>query len=258
MKQLLSVRDIRVELGGREIIRGVSASFGDGGLVALVGPNGAGKTTLVKAIVGLLPSDGEIMLDGRPAGALDATQRARRIAYLPQGQTIHWPLPAHDIVALGRYAYGARDPSRLAPADERAVQAAMLATDALSFADRRVTELSGGERARVALARALAGETPILIADEPIAALDPRHQLSAMSLFRTVADEGRLVIVVLHDLSLAWRFADRVLVMREGRLVTDGAPPDALTPAILGDVFGVKPTIIEHGGRSWLAGLEPL
>jgi iron complex transport system ATP-binding protein len=253
---LLSFNDLTVSLGGRAIVKSASAHFAGPGLVALVGPNGAGKTTLVKALVGVLPSVGALEIDGRPAAALNAHERARRIGYLPQGHPVHWPIPARDIVALGRYVHGARDPSRLTARDSAAVEAAMAATGALSFADRRVTELSGGERARVALARVLASETPIILADEPIAALDPRYQLAVMDLLKDLARSGRLVVLVMHDLKLAWRFADRVIAIHEGRIVADGRPEDALAPPLLERVFGVRAAVIDYAGRSLLTMLE--
>ncbi|MDB5633943.1 MAG: transporter, partial [Tardiphaga sp.] len=159
---------------------------------------------------------------------------------LPQGHVVHWPLDVKDVVALGRYPHGATDTGRLSPADEAAVLRAMQATDVMPFAARRVTELSGGERSRVALARVLAVEAPIVLADEPTASLDPRHQIDVMKKLRDVADSGVLVIVVTHDLGLAARFADTVLVMSDGRLVAHGSPADALSNAIMADVFRIS------------------
>ena len=158
----------------------------------------------------------------RKARSISAATRCRRcrcasarkrFAYLPQGHVVHWPLPARDIVALGRYPHGATDPARLSPKDAEAVLRAMQAADVVEFSDRRVTELSGGERSRVALARVLAVEAPVILADEPTASLDPRHQIDVMKNLRAAADSGVLVIVVTHDLGLAARFADHVLVL---------------------------------------------
>ena len=189
-------------LAGRAVLRDISLSLSSGHLVALVGPNGAGKTTLLRALAGLLPSDGAIHVGGDALSSLPLRERARRFAYLPQGHIVHWPLPARDIVALGRYPHGATDPARLSPKDTEAVLRAMQATDVMEFAERRVTELSGGERSRVALARVLAVEAPVILADEPTASLDPRHQIDVMKNLRTAADKGVLVIVVTHDLGL--------------------------------------------------------
>jgi iron complex transport system ATP-binding protein len=153
---------------------------------------------------------------------------------------VHWPLPARDIVALGRYPHGATDPARLTPKDTEAVLRAMQATDVMEFCERRVTKLSGGERSRVALARVLAVEAPVILADEPTASLDPRHQFDVMKSLRAAADRGTLVVVVTHDLGLAARFADTVLVLSKGRIVSQGTPTEALSEQIMGDVFAIS------------------
>jgi iron complex transport system ATP-binding protein len=213
----LTLDGVSVDLNRRTVVRDVSVELPRRCLVALVGPNGAGKTTLLRAVAGLLPSRGVIRLGRHDVAALSAHERALTFAYLPQGHLVHWPLPARDIVALGRFPHGAVDPDRLRPADAAAVERAMQATDTLAFADRPATALSGGERARVALARVLAVEAPIILADEPTAALDPHYQLAIMNMLRRVADDGALAIAVTHDLGLAARYADRVLVVAEGR-----------------------------------------
>jgi iron complex transport system ATP-binding protein len=188
----------------------------------------------------LAPSDGVIHVGGDELSSLTLRERARRFAYLPQGHLVHWPLPARDIVALGRYPHGATDPARLTARDAEAVLRAMQAADVLEFSDRRVTELSGGERSRVALARALAVEAPVILADEPTSSLDPRHQIDVMKTLRTAVDKGALAIVVTHDLGLAARFADTVLVMSEGRLVAQGAPAEALSEQVMAEVFRIS------------------
>jgi iron complex transport system ATP-binding protein len=240
MTACLTAQGVSVELSGRAVLRDVSLSLASGHLVALVGPNGAGKTTLLRALAGLVSSDGAIHVGGDALPSLSLRERARRFAYLPQGHIVHWPLPARDIVALGRYPHGATDPARLTPADSEAVLRAMQATDVMEFAARRVTELSGGERSRVALARVLAVEAPVILADEPTSSLDPRHQIDVMKTLRTAADRGTLVIVVTHDLGLAARFADTVLVLSDGRLVSQGAPGEALSEEIMAKVFRIS------------------
>jgi iron complex transport system ATP-binding protein len=237
---LLTARGLNVALSGRAVLVDISLALSPGHLVALVGPNGAGKTTLLRALAGLVPSDGAIDVGGEALSSLPLRERARRFAYLPQGHIVHWPLPARDIVALGRYPHGATDPARLSPKDTDAVLRAMRATDVMEFSERRVTELSGGERSRVALARVLAVEAPVILADEPTSSLDPRHQIDVMKTLRAAADEGTLVIVVTHDLGLAARFADTVLVLSDGRLVSQGAPADALSEQVMAEVFRIS------------------
>jgi iron complex transport system ATP-binding protein len=239
-KPVLAAQQLEVALSGRPILNGVSLSLPSRQLVALVGPNGAGKTTLLRALAGLVPSTGSIEISGNRLSSLSLRERARRFGYLPQGHHVHWPLPAKDIVALGRYPHGATDPARLSPRDEQAVLRAMQATNVDGFAERPVTELSGGERSRVALARVLAVEAPVLLADEPIASLDPRYQIDVMINLRSAADRGVLVVVVTHDLGLAARFSDTVLVLSDGRLVTQGKPAQALSEQIMADVFRVS------------------
>ena len=236
----LTARGLNVRLAGRAVLTDITLSLASGHLVALVGPNGAGKTTLLRALAGLLASDGAIHVGGEALASLSLRDRARRFAYLPQGHIVHWPLPARDIVALGRYPHGATDPARLSAKDSDAVLRAMRATDVVEFSGRRVTELSGGERSRVALARVLAVEAPVILADEPTASLDPRYQLDVMKTLRAAADQGGLVIVVTHDLGLAARFADHLLVLSQGRLVAEGAPAAALSEQVMADVFRVS------------------
>jgi iron complex transport system ATP-binding protein len=239
-KPMLATQQLEVALSGRPILNGVSLSLPSRQLVALVGPNGAGKTTLLRALAGLVPSTGSIEIGGERLSSLSLRERARRFGYLPQGHQVHWPLPAKDVVALGRYPHGATDPARLSQRDEQAVLRAMQATNVVAFAERPVTELSGGERSRVALARVLAVEAPVILADEPIASLDPRYQIDVMIHLRSAADRGVLVVVVTHDLGLAARFSDTVLVLSDGRLVAQGKPEQALSEQIMADVFRIS------------------
>jgi iron complex transport system ATP-binding protein len=244
MSDGLAVQQLGVRLSGRTVLQDVSFGLPRHGLVALVGPNGAGKTTLLRALAGLLaPRDrlaGTRQLDGRDLATLPLAARARLFAYLPQGHAVHWPLPARDVVALGRTPHGATDPSRLSPRDADAVARAMAAAEVTALADRPVTELSGGERSRVALARVLAGEARVILADEPAASLDPRWQLEVMTVLAKACAAGTLALVVTHDLGLAARFADSVLVLQDGRLAAHGPAATALSDDVLGRVFGIR------------------
>jgi iron complex transport system ATP-binding protein len=244
---MVRLERVAVSLGGRRIVEHISADLA-GGVTGLIGPNGAGKSTLVRAIAGLVPSEGAILIDGMRVGSMPLLDRARRIAYLPQGQAVHWPLTVERLVALGRLPHLAPF-ARQGAADGAAIEMALERTDLLGLRDRPVDQLSGGERARVLLARALAVEAPLLLADEPLAALDPSHQIDVMRLLRAEADRGATVIAVLHDLTLAARWCDRLLLIDQGRLVADGSPRDVLTADRIGAVYGVSAYIGEADGE---------
>ncbi len=235
----LATRDLVVRRAGVDVVEQVSFSADGGALIGIVGPNGAGKSTLVQALLGLVASTGDILLDGQPLGRRSRAQIARTIAYLPQGQSLHWPLSVDRLVALGRLPHLA-PLSRMTTEDRAAVDRAMATADVTAFATRTATELSGGERARVLLARALAVAAPALIVDEPLASLDPAHQMRVMEILRDQAMRGVLVIAVLHDLSLAARYCDRLMMIDRGRLVADGPPDAVLTPERLRETYGIR------------------
>lgn len=234
----LGVTKLSVERSRRNILDSVSVTFASGQVTAVLGPNGAGKSTLLSCMAGLLlPSLGIVDLDGTPLTVLAADERARRIAFLPQTPEISWPVDVATLVALGRIPFR----RRAGDADnEAAVRRAMQATRTAQWAQRPVTTLSGGERARVLLARVLAGESDWILADEPFAGLDPAHQFEAADLLRSQAAHGHGVVLTIHDLALAARIADRVVVLHRGRIVADDTPEAALTPSTLREVYGIE------------------
>ncbi len=256
-KPKLHAANVVVRLGDALIVDGAALDLRAGELTVLIGPNGAGKTTLMRALAGLVPAEGRIEIEGKPLAALTVRDRARRIAYLPQGHVFHWPMPVQAVIALGRYPY-ADAFSAVTDADRQAVARALTATGTESFAHRAVTTLSGGERARVALARALACEAPIMLADEPTVSLDPRHQLVVMELLVRAAHDGGAVLAIGHDLALAARFADRIVIMDRGRLVADGSPREVLTVERIAAVFGVEAMIAEDRSGTHPVLLRPL
>jgi iron complex transport system ATP-binding protein len=246
---LLVAREISVRLGGRTILDNVSVTLPPNEFVALVGPNGAGKTTLIKALAGLIPAFGKVEIEGRDRAQMKARERARALAYLPQGHDFSWPLPAAEIVALGRFPHS--DPfSPVTPEDRQAVTQALELTGMKAYATRIVTTLSGGERARIALARVLATQAKILLADEPTMSLDPRHQFVVMEILRHTARMRGATLAVVHDLSLAARYADRVLILEKGRIVAEGKPADTLTPDRIARFFGVEADMVTLGGAT--------
>ena len=239
----LAVRGITVTAGGSEILRDVSFTLAPGAFVALLGPNGAGKTTLLRAALGLLkPDSGSALLDGRCTARLPAAERARLVAYLPQERPLAWPNSVRDIVALGRFSHGVA-PGRLTGRDAAAVDRALDRAGLGRLAERPTDTLSGGETARMHCARALAAEAPLLLADEPVAALDPLHQFRVMELIRDYVEGGGGALAVLHDVALAARFADRLIWMKDGAITADGSPAETLDPARMESVYGVRARI---------------
>lgn len=249
---LLEARNISVDIGRTRILSDVSASFRAGFLTGLVGPNGAGKSTLVRTLCHLLKaSQGDVLLDGAPIAALRRRDLARKLSYLPQGHTMHWPLEVERLVALGRLPHLGPF-SEVGPEDQAAIDRAMERTEVSAFRFRVADTLSGGERARVMMARALAVETDILLVDEPVAALDPYHQLHVMELLRGLADEGKLVVCVLHDLALAARFCNAAVLMSEGRVLAQGAPQEVLTDPHLRAAYSIRSLQGSHEAEPYI------
>lgn len=218
-------------LSGR--LAGVSAALEAGQLTAICGPNGAGKSSLLAALAGLLPLDaGRVTLGDVPLDSLAARERAQAIGYLPQDGEVAWDIAVRSLVALGRLPHGDRG--------EEEVASALAALDLGKLAGRPVSTLSGGERSRALLARVLAGQPQWILADEPLAALDLAHQQRLLREFRAQADAGAGVVMVVHDLALAANHADSVLVLDEGQVVESGLPKDALSSAVLREIWKVE------------------
>lgn len=249
MNVLLEARELDVRRGTRTVLRGVSLVLRPGELVMLVGPNGSGKSTLLQALIGALPvSHGQIRFRGRPWLELPVRERARQVALAGQDEHVPFALAVREVVSLGRLphlrpfaAHGSRD--------EAAIDRALRVTDLTDLQDRDAARLSGGERARVHLARAIAQDTPVLLLDEPVAHLDLVHRFQVLELVERLANEGRAVLVVLHDLDLAVRYGHRLIVLDAGRVHATGVPPEALSSAVLREVFEVEGHLRVKEGR---------
>lgn len=240
MTDLLDAQNLHVTLNQRKILNGASLSVPKGKLVGLIGPNGAGKSTLLKTILGLTDHQaGTITLNGQPLKGWSLKERARKISYAAQGAPVHWPLDVHHVISLGRVPH--LDPwQKISPADQALIHQAMVKTDTLHLKDRLTTNLSGGERACVMLARAIVSQADYLCADEPIASLDPYHQLQVMDILQNLAREGHGVLIVLHDLTLAQRYCDDLVVMDQGEILAHGNADAVLSDENLEKAYHIK------------------
>jgi iron complex transport system ATP-binding protein len=247
MTELLKVEAASVSLGDRRVLDGVDLTVSAGELVGVLGPNGAGKTTLLRAALGLTRlGSGRALLSGRDVADLSAGERANLVAYLPQERRLAWSLSAWRIASLGAVD---RPP---ALARDAALQA-LARVEMSGLADRGVLDMSGGERARVLLARLLTTRAPLLVADEPVAGLDVEAQFHTLDLLREEAATGRAVVVTLHDLTLAARACDRVVIIDKGRIVAAGSPAETLTPARLAEVFSLSGALVDTAAGAVLA-----
>ncbi|MFF8583294.1 heme ABC transporter ATP-binding protein [Streptomyces althioticus] len=240
---LAAAEALHVRLGARDVLHGVDVAVRAGEVLALVGPNGAGKSTLLGALAAdIAPAGGVVRIHGRPVSDWSAPELALRRAVLPQSSALSFPFSVEEVVRMGRAPWAALDPED----DEAAVAGAMAATEVTAFAARPFSALSGGERARVALARVLAQRAPLLMLDEPTAALDLRHQELVLRLCRERARAGDAVVVVLHDLGLAAAYAHRVAVLRAGRVAADGPPEEIFTASLLSEVYDQPVEVLPH------------
>lgn len=253
----IEARNITASFGAVTVLQGVDATVRAGELVGLIGPNGSGKTTLLRILANLRAAQGgTVHYAGRPASAIGSRRLARDIAYLAQGADVHWPMQVEALIGLGRLPHR-RPLQGPGAADRAAVERAMAACAVTALRTRTLTEISGGERLRVLLARALAVEAAMLLADEPIAALDPRHQIEVMELLRAAARRGRGVVAVLHDLALAGRYCDRLILLAHGGVQAEGTPGAVLTDAHIASAYGVAVVRGERDGIPYVLPWQP-
>ncbi|WP_122089583.1 heme ABC transporter ATP-binding protein [Halalkalicoccus subterraneus] len=244
---MIEIRDLDVRLGGMAVLDSISAHVGEGQFVGLVGPNGAGKSTLLRAIGAVLkPEAGTVLLDGESVEDLSSRAASRRVATVPQDTSLSFDFDVRDVVAMGRTPYRSRVRSNADPSGEEAVERALARTETAQFADRSINAVSGGERQRVVLARALAQDTPILLLDEPTASLDINHQVRTLDLVRDLVDDGKTVIAAIHDLNLAAHYCDDLLLLSGGRILESGPPEDVLTGSNLERAFDTRAVVSRH------------
>ena len=241
-------RSVAYRVQNSNLLEDVSFTLNEGEIVSLIGPNGAGKSTLLKCILGIIkPTSGKITLDGRDIQSLSRVTLARYIAYLSQDKKLAWPGKVKNIVALGRFGADTNSiKSTLATCST--LDKAMKLCQLDEIANRSVASLSGGELARVQFARAIASDTPYLLADEPFASLDLKHQKELMKIMRTCAQQGTSNLVVMHELPLAVNFSDRLIWLKNGKIVVEGTVEETLTPERIFEVFEVPSTISWSGG----------
>ncbi len=247
MPLALQARGVQVALGGRQVLHGVDLDIAAGQWTCVVGPNGAGKSTLLKALAGLLPAQGQVQWQGRDWQVLPRRERARMLSWLGQGEAASLDLRVHDVAMLGRLPHldWLAAPSAQ---DQAMVEAALQATQAWDWRERSLGELSGGERQRVLLARAMAGNAPLMLMDEPLANLDPPHQVDWLEQVQCLRAQGTTVLSVLHEIGMALH-ADSLVVMREGRVVHHGAPFEAATRQAVEEVFDARIRILPVDGQ---------
>ncbi|MCB9799889.1 MAG: ABC transporter ATP-binding protein [Candidatus Omnitrophica bacterium] len=243
--KILSACDLQLSLNGHSILKGVDVEVNSSEIVGLIGPNGSGKTTLVKCLTHILkPEKGKVFFKGTELDRVKKSEFVRTTAYIPQGQTIHWPMTVERVVALGRIPH--RMPwQNLTAEEDKIIHQTMEDTDIDHIAQVPVDRLAGGEKTLVLLARALAGRPEILVADEPVQGLDPNHQIQIMNLLTEFKNKGRSVLTVLHDLSLAARYCDRLYFLCDGKILTSGTPKEVLSADFLRRGYGIEARIVE-------------
>ncbi|MGE4158363.1 MAG: ABC transporter ATP-binding protein [Planctomycetota bacterium] len=255
---ILAARDLVFSYEGRRVLSGVSFEVEPGEFLGLIGPNGAGKSTLLRVLLGFLtPSSGSVILGGESLSSLERDEIARRLSFLPQGARMDFAFSVREVVAMGRTPWLGRFKPET-PEDQALIEGAMVKTETATMRERRITELSGGERQRVFLARSMAQAAPLLVLDEPNANLDLLHAFQLMDLVKSEVSKGASALVAIHDLSLAARVCDRILVLKDGAVAALGRPSEVLTPKLLHEVFGVHSRIShDDDGRLLVSVLGP-
>ncbi len=253
---ILSARNIVYESGRQPVLADITLSLRPGKMIGLIGPNGVGKTSLLRILAGLVtPSKGTVSLDDKPLSSLAPATKARQMAYIPQNHIVHWPIRVYDLVALGRLPY--QHPlASLDKMSKNAIDTALADMAVTHLTERPANQLSGGELARVLVARALAQTPQIILADEPISGLDPAHALLLLQHLGKVAAQGMTVIIILHDLSMAARFCDELVLLHDGRIYDAGAPKNVLTPKALREVYQIEAHIDNHEGAAIVVPLK--
>ena len=240
---LVTIDNVTVRLGDVTALTSITTSVSSGTFLGIVGPNGAGKSTLLRTITGMVsPETGTVLINGRPVSTLSSRERSRQIAVVPQETSVAFDFDVSDVIRMGRTPYLGRF-SPGTQADSEAVAAAMERTDVTQFADRPISSVSGGERQRILLARAIAQDTPLLLLDEPTASLDINHQIRTLDLISTLVADGKTVIAAIHDLNLAARYCDEVLLLDAGSFVDRGPPETVLTEETVRQTFAVDSVV---------------
>lgn len=248
----LEANNICVSFGPKQVLQNVSFAVERGSVVGLVGANGSGKSSLLRSVLGILKSPtGEVLIDGTNSNEITPRQRANLVAYAPQGAEMHWMLPVERLVAIGRTPHLAPW-SQMSRKDWEIVEHALEVTDMIELRHQIASTLSGGEKARALLARAIAVDAPYLLADEPVAALDPYHQLQVLDILYDMSRTGQGIVIVLHDLSLAQRYCDKVFLLHDAKVLAEGTPEQVFTDARLEKAYKVRMVRNQHEGTSFL------
>ncbi|MFC7048751.1 ABC transporter ATP-binding protein [Emcibacter nanhaiensis] len=254
----IEIDRLAVGYGPCTVLENINLRFAPGRITGLIGPNGAGKSTLLKSLLGLIePGAGEIRVDGTPLNNITIAERSRKLAYAAQGAPVHWPLTVEKMVALGRLPH--LGPwQKIGSADREAIERAMTMTDSYRLRDRIVTTLSGGERACAMLARTIATDASWLLVDEPVASLDPSHQLQVMGILKNLAGQGHGIVIVLHDLTLARRYCDQLVLLHKGAVLAEGEPEQVLADDNLAAAYGIRAVRWQADGQEFIVPAEKL